>query len=97
MAEEQGKEYYTQTELAELFRVSAGTVKNWREKGYLPYLQMPGSTRVLYPCEAIEKVRAQFTHSGKEAEEKRAKRTRKHEMKREKPGMSSRPGKEWRI
>ena len=42
------KKYLTQQEVADLFRVRPGTVKNWRDAGYLDYLQVPGSSRVLY-------------------------------------------------
>ena len=47
------KKYFTQQEVADLFRVSPGTIKNWREAGYLDYFQVPGSSRVLYPAETI--------------------------------------------
>jgi len=42
------QEFLTQKEVAKLFRVSEATVRNWRERGLLPYWQAPGSTRVLY-------------------------------------------------
>jgi hypothetical protein len=47
------KKYYTQEEVAVLFRVSQSTIKNWRDKGLLEFLQPTGSTRVLYPRETI--------------------------------------------
>lgn len=46
-------EYFTQQEVADLFRVSPNTVKNWRDAGLLDYFQVPGSTRVLYPIESV--------------------------------------------
>ena len=49
------KKYFTQQEVADLFRVSPGTIKNWREAGLLDYLQVPGSTRVLYPIDAVRR------------------------------------------
>jgi hypothetical protein len=42
------KELWTQSEVAEYFRVVPGTIKNWRERGYLSYYQAPGSSRVLF-------------------------------------------------
>ena len=48
-AYELDKKYLTQQEVADLFRVSPGTVKNWRDAGLLDYFQVPGSSRVLYP------------------------------------------------
>ena len=86
------EKYLTQEEVACLFRVSQSTVKNWREKGLLVYLQPPGSTRVLYPRESVEDFEKQHTKKGKVLEFKRP-----AEVKREKPGMSSKPRKEWRI
>lgn len=44
----QNNKFLTQKEVAEYFRISQGTVRNWRKRGLLSYLQMPGSTRVLY-------------------------------------------------
>jgi len=46
-------EYFTQQEVADIFRVSPNTVKNWRDHGLLDYFQVLGSTRVLYPIEAV--------------------------------------------
>jgi len=42
------KELWTQNEVAKYFRVVPGTIKNWRDRGYLSYYQAPGSSRVLY-------------------------------------------------
>jgi hypothetical protein len=42
------KELWTQNEVAQYFRVVPGTIKNWRDQGYLSYYQAPGSSRVLY-------------------------------------------------
>jgi hypothetical protein len=54
------KMYYTQKEVAEEFRVSQGTVIKWRSLGYLEYFKPPGSNRVLYPVEGIERFSKQF-------------------------------------
>jgi len=45
--------YFTQKELAQRWRISAGTLKNWREKGVVPFFQVPHSTRILYPVSEI--------------------------------------------
>ena len=92
IADDLEKKYMTQEEVALLFRVSQSTVKNWRDAGLLGYLQPPGSTRVLYPKETVEEFEKQHTRKAKVLEFKRP-----AEVKREKPGVSSKPEKEWRI
>jgi|GEM_PF-720631 len=85
--------YLTQQEVADLFRVKPGTVKNWRDAGLLEYLQPPGSTRVLYPRKSVEEFERQHT-------KKKAKvipLRKPAEIKRTKPEVSSKPKKVWRI
>ena len=92
-AYELDKKYFTQQEVADLFRVRPGTVKNWRDAGYLDYFQVPGSSRVLYPAETISQFETQHTKRAKVIEFKRP-----DEVKREEPGLSSnRIKKQWRI
>ena len=95
------KGYWTQAEVAEYFRVSPSTVKNWREKGYLPFFQLPGSTRVLYPDEGIRELNKRFTHTGKfthtEKEVVSPKQLKRSEIQRKKPEISATTEKEWRI
>ena len=87
------KKYYTQEEVAVLFRVSQSTIKNWRDKGLLEYLQPTGSTRVLYPRETVEEFERQHIKKAKVIEFKRS-----EPVKREQPGLSSnRIKKQWRI
>lgn len=86
------KKYMTQQEVADLFRVKPSTVKNWREAGHLDYFQPPGSTRVLYPKESIDAFERQNTRKAKVIPFRKP-----AEVKREMPGMSSKPQKEWRI
>ena len=86
------KKYLTQNEVADRFRVTPSTIKNWRDEGKLAYLQVPGSTRVLYPRESIEDFERQNTKKAKVIEFRRA-----AEIQRTKPGISSKPHKEWRI
>jgi excisionase family DNA binding protein len=91
-AYELDQKYLTQEEVALLFRVSPSTVKNWREAGLLSYFQPLGSTRVLYPREAVEEFEKQHTRRAKILEFRRP-----AEVKKGKPGVSSKPQKEWRI
>ncbi|MBW2076244.1 MAG: helix-turn-helix domain-containing protein [Deltaproteobacteria bacterium] len=86
------KKYLTQNEVADRFRVTPSTIKNWRDEGKLEYFQVPGSTRVLYPRESIEDFERQNTKKAKVLEFKRP-----AEVNRKTPGMSSKPQKEWRI
>ncbi|MFZ0451950.1 MAG: helix-turn-helix domain-containing protein, partial [Desulfatiglandaceae bacterium] len=53
--------YMTQQEVADLFRVRPGTIKNWRDAGLLEYLQPPGSTRVLYQRNSVEELEKNCT------------------------------------
>ena len=89
------KKYMTQKEVADLFRVSPSTIKNWRDGGLLEYLQPPGSTRVLYPRKSVEALEEICTKR-KKATIIQIKKT-PAEVKRKVPGMSSNPEKEWRI
>lgn len=84
-----GTQYLTQSEVADRFRVTQSTVKNWREKGLLQYLRVPGSTRVLYPIITVEELEQQSLHQEKEV-------VKPKEFKRERPGISPKQ-KEWRI
>ena len=86
------KKYMTQEEVALRFRVSPSTVKNWRDAGLLEYFQPPGSTRVLYPREAIEEFERQHTKKAKVLEFKRP-----AEVKKGKPEVSTKSQREWRI
>jgi excisionase family DNA binding protein len=85
--------YLTQEEVALRFRVSQSTIKNWRDKGLLEYLQPTGSTRVLYPRETVEEFEKLHRQRAKVIEFKRPEPVR-----REKTGLSSnRIKKHWRI
>jgi hypothetical protein len=58
-AQDMSREYYTQNEVADLFRVTPNTIKNWREAGLLDYFQPPLSTRVLYPVDSVNQFKEQ--------------------------------------
>ena len=88
------KKYLTQQEVAELFRVKPGTIKNWRDAGYLDYLQVPGSSRVLYPIETINNFEQKHIKKAKVIEFKRPEEVEKIDGQ----GLSSnRIKKQWRI
>ena len=88
------KKLWTQQEVADYFRVVPATVKNWRERGYVCYFQVPGSTRVLYPVEAIKEFERLHTTPTKEVVPKQIKGS---EIKRVKPVLSSKENEDWRI
>ena len=88
------KKYLTQGELAKRWRISPSSVKNWRERGYIPYLQFPGSTRIFYPIQGIKEAERQFTTPAKEVVPKQIKGS---EIKRVKPVVSSKGDEDWRI
>jgi Helix-turn-helix domain len=84
--------YLTQDEVASRFRVSPSTVKNWRDRGLLDYFQALGSTRVLYPVESVEALERQSLKTNKKKEV-----VKPTEVKRERPEISTKPKKEWKI
>lgn len=86
------KKYLTQKEVANLFRVSQSTIKNWRDAGLLEYLQPPGSTRVLYPRESIEEFERNYTRRVKRLEVAHSVKA-----KRETPVTPSKSEKVWKI
>jgi hypothetical protein len=80
------QQFLTQKEVAEYFRVSQGTIINWRNKGLLSYWQAPGSSKILYYRDEIGEFRDQNTtlkKGGGACENKIVVRKRK-----EKPGVS---------
>jgi len=82
--------YLTQKEVAARFRVSAGTIMNWRERGLLKYFQAPGSSRVLYPMDAVEELERQSIKQKKEV-------VRLPEIKGNRPRLPAQPQKVWRV
>ena len=93
MAQLAGQKYLTQKELAKRWRTSQSCVKNWRDKGLLPYFRLPASSRVLYPLKGIEEVESQHTKQAKGVDSKR----KETEIKRKKLGISATKKKEWRV
>ena len=86
------QEYLTQQEVADLFRVTPSTVKNWRDAGLLDYFQPPGSSRVIYPRDSVVEFQRQHIKRAKILKFRRP-----AEIKRTKPEMSSNLDEDWRI
>ena len=84
------KEFWTQSEVANYFRVVSGTIKNWREQGYLSYWQGPGSSKVLFCRDEIKDFKDKYTVSKKGGDKK------KTAIKKGKPYISP-VKKDWRI
>ena len=89
------KEFWTQQELAERYGVVESTIKNWRDRGCLPFLRFPGSDHVLYPVAGIKEAEASFLTQSKESRKKSNAST--PVVKRKKPEVSTTPNTEWRI
>lgn len=85
--------WLTQTELAKRWQVSAGTIKNWRDAGHLSFFRLPGSTKVLYSVKHVEEVEKHFTTTTKEV----IPCNENHEYVMEKPVVSTKQKKKWRI
>ena len=58
--------YLTQRELARRWRVTGGTIINWRKRGFLPYLKLPGSVKLLYPMQSVLDIEQKFHKPAKE-------------------------------
>jgi uncharacterized protein YjcR len=82
-------ELWTQSEVAEYFRVSGNTIKNWRRRGLLSCFKAPGSSRVLYYCDEVEAFQETFTKWRKEGKKGQK------QVVRAKPRLSS--DDDWRI
>lgn len=89
---EKEKELWTQQEVADYFRVAPGTIKNWRELGYLKFFQATGSSRVLLYRDDVIQFRNQHTTSTKGGDKKD-----NGIIKRIKPDLSATSKKQWRI
>lgn len=84
------KEFLTQQEVADYFKVVPATIKNWRDRGLLSYWQAPGSTRVLYYSSGVKEFRDKNTFNKKGGDKPKA------ELKKVRPCVSS-ADKKWRI
>lgn len=88
------KQYFTQKELAERWQVSAGTIINRRKEGRIPYFQIPGSNKVLYPVNELLDFEQKNTTTIREVKSNQRQYT---ESQREQPVVSTKPQKDWRI
>ena len=86
-------ELWTQNEVADYFRVTPNTIKNWREQGLLSYWQAPGSSRVLYLRDGIKDFRIKNTQPKKGGGQPQVKQG----MIKGKPVKSSTLDDDWRI
>lgn len=84
-------EYLTQSEVADRFRVTQSTVKNWRAKGLIKYFRAPGSSRVLYPVESIREFEQQAIQQEREVV------VTPKQNQRKRPKTSTIPEREWRV
>ncbi len=84
-------ELMTQKEVANCFRVSQGTIINWRKDGMFTYWRAPGKRRVLYYRDEIIEILDKRSVSKKCGDKP------KPEIKRKTPGISTTKKKVWRI
>ena len=96
--------YFTQKELAARWKVSQSSIINWRKRGIIPFLNLPGSVRVLYPVNEIIELENQYLSLPKGAQrpeyhQYQAVRNKKNytESKRKTPAVSAKPNKDWRV
>ncbi len=84
--------YYSQKELAARWKVTESTIKSWREKGIIPFFQLPLTSRILYPVQAILEIENDHT-------KKKEVGTRKEisKNKRETSVISANSSRKWRI
>jgi transcriptional regulator with XRE-family HTH domain len=87
------RQFLTQKEVAELFRVSTNTVGNWEKRGLFSRWQAPGSTRVLYLSDEIKDFRDKNLKPRGEG----AKPKQINGIKKGKPVVSTKTDKDWRI
>ena len=76
-------ELWTQSEVAEYFKVVPSTIKNWRDRGLLRYWRAPGTAKVLFYRNDIRDFRDKHIISKKGDDKPKA------EIKKVKPSVSS--------
>jgi hypothetical protein len=87
------KDFWTQKEVADYFRVTQNTVIRWRRSGLLSFFRPPASVRVLYYRNEVEQFKQTNTTQKKGGD----KRKTKSGAERKKPDISVTPNGEWRI
>ncbi|MFO7860036.1 MAG: hypothetical protein ACQETG_05845 [Thermodesulfobacteriota bacterium] len=88
-----GKTFLKQAELAERRCCSQGTIINYRNKGLLPFFQLPESRKVLYHITDILELEEKYTKNNTKT---KGGNSKKAEIKKVKPCVSA-PKKAWRI
>jgi hypothetical protein len=86
--------YLTQSELADRWRCSPGTIINYRKKGLLPYFRLPGCSKILYKIDDIERIEQQYL-IGKGVDSNLHQIKQLKHQKRERPVVSA--NRDWRI
>jgi DNA-binding transcriptional MerR regulator len=87
------QQFLTQKEVAEHFKVSTGTIRNWEKRGLLSRWQAPGSTHVLYLSEEVRELSDKNLKPRGEG----AKPKQINGMKKGRPVVSTKPNADWRI
>lgn len=90
--QENGKKLLSQNEVANIFGVSANTIKNWRRNRILSYVRVPGSTRKFYLQDQIDELINRHTKHRKGG----GSQLKTTKLK-GKPRVSSKSDKDWRI
>ena len=88
------KKFYTQKELSNRWNVSEGTLINWRNQGHIPFFNLPGTAKILYPADKINEYENINTILKKE--DFRAIQKQKESM-RKTSVVSANTEKDWRI
>jgi DNA-binding transcriptional MerR regulator len=87
------QQFLTQKEVAELFRVSTSTIRNWEKRGLLSRWQAPGSTHVLYLSGEVRELSDKnLKPRGEGAKPKQIKGMKKGRL-----VVSTKPNGDWRI
>ncbi len=86
--------FFTQSELAERWRVTEATIKNIRDNGGISYFLPPKSSRILYPVEEVIRIEAEQLKLNKKEKNTLKKQ---FDSKMKKPVVSSNSDKKWEI
>ncbi|MBI9084892.1 MAG: helix-turn-helix domain-containing protein [Desulfobacterales bacterium] len=58
------EKFYTQTEVAKMFRCSKGTIIDWGKDGCFDIWRSPRNGRVLYSVESVERFYEEYLEKG---------------------------------
>jgi len=48
-----GNDFLSLEQLAEMLGVSVGTIRNWRRRGLLPTIELPGARRIIFDRQSV--------------------------------------------